>query len=175
MIVGTSTDAVSGSGAGGRLVADEPVSRLRLGLEVSLPLRLGGGSVLTSVFELCVRHDGGDAETGFWADICARLSWTDAKRGLSRELRGRGLLAHDANGFRERGLSGTFSWDPVEGDQRPRLGLAQTLGGASSGGAEALLGRNMLEALAANDDGDDLGSRRLDLEIGYGIAVLDAD
>ena len=172
-VFGTSTNAVSGSGAGGKLaVADAQLSRLRLGLEGSLPLRLGDGSVLTSGFELGVRHDGGDPETGFRADIGAGLSRTDPKRGLSGELRGRGLLAYEAKGFRERGLSGAFSWDPVEGDRGPSLRLTQTLGGASSGGAEALLGRTTLEGLAASDDGDDLGSRRLDLEIGYGFGVL---
>ena len=66
MIVGTSTDAVPGSGTGGRqAAADAQVSRLRLGLEGSLPLRPGDGAVLTSGFELGVRHDGGDAEKGF--------------------------------------------------------------------------------------------------------------
>ena len=49
--------------------------------------------------------------------------------------------------------------------------FAQMLGGASSGEAEALFGRTMLQGLAASDDGEDLGRRRLDLEIGYGFAV----
>ena len=75
----------------------------------SPPLRLSDGSVLTSAFELGVRHGGGDAETGFGADVGASLSWTDARRGTSGELDGRGLLAHEAKGFRERWFSGAFS------------------------------------------------------------------
>ena len=180
MIVQTSTDAVSGSGTGGGnlAAAEAEVTRLRLGLEGALPVRLADSSVLTPGFEIGVRHDGGDAETGYGADIGANLAWTDARRGLSAELRGRGLLSHEAKGFRERGLSGSFSWDPVAGERGPRLSLTQTVGGAPSGGAEALLGRGTLEGLAANDNGggsragDDLKSRRLELKFGYGFAAF---
>ena len=173
MIVGTSTDAVSGSG--GRLAAaDAEVTRLRLGLEGTLPVRLADGSVLTPGFEIGVRHDGGDAETGFGADIGAGLAWSDPQRGLAAELRGRGLLTHEASGFRERGLSGAFSWEPVAGGRGPRLSLTQTLGGSSSGGADALLGRGTLDGLAANDPGgnDDLKARRLEARFGYGFAAF---
>ena len=151
------------------------MTRLRLGLEGALPVRLAGGSVLTPGFEIGTRHDGGDAETGFGADIGAGLAWADPKRGLAAELRGRGLLSHEAEGFRERGLSGSFSWDPVPGERGPRLSLTQTVGGASSGGAEALLGSGTLEGLAANDNGggkDNLESRRLELKFGYGFAAF---
>ena len=54
----------------------------------------------------------------------------------------------------------------VEGD-------GQTLGLAASGGADALLGRRTLDGLAANDDGDELSRRRLDLRLGYGFGVID--
>ena len=174
-IVQTSTDAVSGSGTGNLAAAEAEVTRLRLGLEGMLPVQLADGSVLTPGFEIGVRHDGGDAETGFGTDIGAGLAWADPKRGLAAELRGRGLLSHEAEGFRERGLSGSFSWDPVAGERGPRLSLTQTVGGASSGGAEALLGSGTLEGLAANDNGggkDDLESRRLELKFGYGFAAL---
>ena len=174
-IVQTSTDAVSGSGTGNLAAAEAEVTRLRLGLEGMLPVQLADGSVLTPGFEIGVRHDGGDAETGFGTDIGAGLAWADPKRGLAAELRGRGLLSHEAEGFRERGLSGSFSWDPVAGERGPRLSLTQTVGGASSGGAEALLGSGTLEGLAANDNGggkDDLESRRLELKFGYGFAAF---
>ena len=118
-----------------------------------------------------MRHDGGDAETGFGADIGASLAWSDAKRGLSAELRGRGLLAHEAEGFWERGFSGAFSCNPVEGDRSPRLSVTQTAGGASSGGAAALLGPDTLEGLVADGSGDDIEGRRLDLRFGYGLGV----
>ena len=61
--------------------------------------------MLTPSAEIGVRHDGGDAETGFGADIGAGVAWSDPKRGLRAELRGRGLLTHESKGFRERGIS----------------------------------------------------------------------
>ena len=59
MTVETSTDAVRGLAA-----SEAGVTRLRLGVEGTLPILLGDGSVLTPGMEIGVRHDGGDAETG---------------------------------------------------------------------------------------------------------------
>ena len=93
-----------------------------------------------------MRHDGGDAETGFSADIGAGLSWSDPARGLSADVRARGLLAHEADGFGERGFSGTLAWDPEPSTALgPSLTLAHTVGAAPSGGAQAMLGRRHLE------------------------------
>ena len=171
MTVHTASDAASG--AGGNLAAAEAeATRLRLGLEGSRPIRLGDGSVLTPRMEIGLRRDGGDAETGFGADIGAGIAWQDAQRGLSAELRARGLLAHEAKGFRERELSGSFAWNPVTGDRGPRLSLTQTVGGAAQSGADALLERTTLAGLAANDNGDDLRQRRLEARFGYGFAAF---
>ena len=68
-------------------------------------VRVGGVKVLR-------RITGGDAETGFGADIGAGIAWKGSKCGFSAELRGRGLLIHDSKGFRERGLSRSLGWDP---------------------------------------------------------------
>ena len=47
------------------------------------------------------------------------------------------------------------------------------MGGSASGGADALLGRNTLAGLAANDNGGgDLRSRRLELKLGYGFSAF---
>ena len=171
LTVHTASDAVSG--AGGNLAAAEAkVTRLRLGLEGSRPLRLADGSVLTPSMEIGLRRDGGDAETGFGADVGAGLAWVDPKRGLGAELRGRGLLTHEADGFRDRGLSGSFFWEPVAGGHGPRLSLTQTVGGAALGGADALLGRSTLAGLAANDDGQKPQQRRLEARSGYGFAAF---
>ena len=158
------------------------VTRLRLGLEGSRPFRFGGGAVLTPSVEIGVRHDGGDAETGFGADIGGGLAWSDPRRGLSAELRGRGLLSHASKGFRERGVSGALSWDPTPGTERGfRLTIRQTLGSAASGGMDALLSRGTLAGLAANDNGsvgsgdsagDVLGQGRFEMKVGYGLAAF---
>ena len=121
MAVRTATEAVPG------LVASEAdVTRVRLGLKGSRPIGLGGGAVLTRSLELGVRHDGGDAETGFGADIGAGLELSDPARGLSAEVRARGLLTHEAGGMRQRGVSGTLSWDPApNSDRGSRSGCAR--------------------------------------------------
>ena len=168
MAVRTATAKVQGLAA-----AAAEVTRLRLGLESSWPLRLDGGGGLTPSFEIGVRHDGGDAESGYGADIGGGVAWNDPVHGLSAAFRGRGLLSHEASGFRERGFSGTFGYDPTPDSARGiRLSLSQTVGGASGGGMDALLGRTTLDGLAAADDVDDLANRRFEIRLGYGLPVF---
>ena len=149
------------------------VTRLRLGLESSRPYRLGGGSTLTPSVEIALRRDGGDAESGFGADIGGGLAWTESKHGLSAELRGRGLLAHEAKGFRERGLSGSFTWDPVTGDRGPRLSLTHTLGVPAHDSTDALIRRRTLPGPASGEPGGSLRDRRLEARFGYGFPAFD--
>ncbi|MCY4551520.1 MAG: SwmB domain-containing protein [Defluviicoccus sp.] len=170
--VRTGTDAVSGDT--GRLeAARADVSRVRLALEGSRPFSLSGSAVFTPSLELGVRHDGGDAETGFGADIGAGLALSDPSRGLSAELRARGLLTHEDGSMRERGVSGTLAFDPApETGRGLSVSVTQTMGGQAWGGADALLERTTLAGLGA-DDGGGLSARRLDARVGYGFGVLD--
>ena len=159
---------------GGHLAAATgDATRLRLGLEGTWRgLALGGGT-LEPRLELGLRHDGGDAETGFGLDAGAGLAWTHPRNGLRLQLSGRGLLSHESRGFREQGVAGSLSWHPrPERGRGPKLTLTRTLGGASSGGAGALLGQRTLAGLGANDTGEPLESRRLEVGFGYGFAVL---
>ena len=159
--------------ARGLSAAEADVTRLRLGLEGSWAIRFEGGGALTPSIEIGVRHDGGDAETGYGADIGGGIAWSDPKRGLSAELRGRGLLSHEAKGFRERGLSGTLAFDPApDTDRGLNLSLSQTVGARAAGGMDALLQRGTMTGLAANDNnggGDDLANRRFEMKLGYGL------
>ena len=173
MVVRTSSAAARGADGGNMAASEAEVTRLRLGLQATWHGMDAGGGVLTPMMELGVRHDGGDAETGYGADIGAGLSWSDPARGLTAGVRARALLMHEAEGFRERGVSGTLSWDPEPATALgPSLTLSQTLGAASSGGAEALLGRRHLEGLVPGDSGDDLERRSLDARLGYGFALF---
>ena len=165
--VRTATDRVRGLAA-----AAGDVTRLRLGLEGSWAVRLDNGGVLTPSLAVGVRHDGGDAETGHGADIGGGIAWLDPVRGLSAELRARGLLSHESDGFRERGLSGTLAWEPEAGGRGPRFSLTHAAGGSSSGGVDALLGLRTMEGLASGND-DDLGNRRLEARFGYGFPALE--
>ena len=168
MAVRTTSEKVDGMEA-----AEATVTRLRLGLEGTWRGLEAGGGELVPRLEVGVRHDGGDAETGFGLDLGGGLAWTHAASGLSAELRGRGLLTHESRGFRDRGLSGSFAWAPGEDPGRgPSLTLTQTMGASAAGGAEALLGQRHLAGLAADDGVNELANRRLELRLGYGFGVM---
>ena len=177
MIVQTASGRGRSADGGNLAPARATVTRLRLGLEGSRPILFDGGITLTPSLEIGVRHDGGDAETGFGLDLGGGLALSDPKRGLQAELRGRGLLAHQSKGFRDLGFSGALAWEGKPGSDRgAKLTLTQTVGGSSAGGADALLARTTLEGLAANDNGeggnDELKSRRLELKLDYGFSAF---
>ncbi len=82
----------------------------------------------------------------------------------------RTLLAHEESGFRERGITAALSFDPLPSTDRGlTMSLNQTLGVASTGGVNALMGRETLSGLGANDDSD---TRQVQLTAGYGIAMF---
>ena len=169
--VRTTTASVSAASSGGNLEsAEAEVTRLRLGLDGSWPLALDDGAAVTPRLALGLRHDGGDAETGFGADIGGGVTFEGPAQGLMVSLEGRGVLTHEASGFRDRGLAGSLAWDPPPSNGRgPKLTLTQTVGAGASGGKDALLARETLEGLAANDGGD--GRRHLEARFGYGIGA----
>ena len=173
MGVRTSSEATGGSAGGNLAAATADVTRLRLGLEGTWRgLEIGTGTLVPRL-EIGVRHDGGDAETGFGLDLGGGLAWSDPATGIRAEVSGRGLLTHESAGFRERGIAGSFGWDPTPGSDRgPSLTLSQTMGVSARGGADALLGRTTLAGLAANDNGDEFERRRLELRLGYGFGAL---
>ena len=177
LIVQTASEAARGPDGGNLAAARATVTRLRLGLEGSQAIVLEGGATLTPSAEIGVRHDGGDAETGFGIDFGGGIAWSDPKRGLSAELRGRALLTHEANGFRERGVSASLDWDPAPSSALgPTATLIQTVGDPASGGADALLAQGALTGLTAqpgsgSDGDDDLQHRRLEARFGYGFPV----
>ena len=171
LAVRTSSDATQGAG-GNLAAATGDVTRLRLGLEGTWRGLVLGTGTLEPRLEVGARHDGGDAETGFGLDLGAGLAWSDPASGIHAEASGRGLLTHESAGFGQRGFAARVGWDPRPGSDRgPSLTLTQTVGHSANGGADALLGRRTLKGLNANDDGDDLESRRLEMKLGYGFAV----
>ena len=152
--------------------ATTEVTRLRLGLEGIRPFDLDRGATLGPEFEIGLRLDGGDAETGLGSDFGAGIVWSDPGRGLQADVRGRGLLTHEDQGFRERSFAGSLAWHEEPGSQRGfKFSLNQTVGASATGGVEALLSRDTLEGLAANDNGS--GDRhRLDAKLGYGFSAF---
>ena len=173
MAVRTSSEATEDSAGGNLAAAEADVTRLRLGLEGTWRgLEIGTGTLVPRL-EIGVRHDGGDAETGFGLDLGGGFAWSDPGTGIRAEVSGRGLLTHESAGFRQRGIAGRLGWDPTPGSDRgPSLTLSQTLGVSTQGGADALLGRTTLAGLAANDNGDELERRRLEVKLGYGFGTF---
>ena len=168
MVVRTTSDAVQGLEA-----ATAEVTRLRLGLEGSWRVVAGGGGEFVPRLGMGVRHDGGDAETGFGVDIGGGLAWSDRARGITAEVSGRGLLTHASSGFREHGFAGSVSWDPTPDSERGlKLTLRQAVGAEAKGGVDALLSRGTMAGLAANDNGDAFRQRRLEVRLGYGLPAF---
>ena len=165
LFVRTTSAAASGpSGLLAAAVAD--VSRLRLGLEGSVDLAVAGGGWLTPTVELGLRHDGGDAETGFGVEVGAGSVFADAARGLTAQVTGRGMVAHQASDFRDCMLSGSLRFDPRPSSELgPSVSLMPSWGTSSTGGVEALMGRETLAGLAANAAG------RLEGEAAYGVVL----
>ncbi|MXX90855.1 MAG: hypothetical protein F4Y68_16710, partial [Boseongicola sp. SB0665_bin_10] len=162
-------------GSAGRLASSEAdVTRLRLGLEGTWRgLGTADGATFQPTLEIGLRHDGGDAETGFGAEVGARLAWADPSLGMTAELAARGLFDHENGAFRERGLSGSFTWDPdPASDRGATLSMRQAVGAPATGGVNALLGPEAaLLPGAAGDDGA-TDRRRLEARLGYGISMF---
>ena len=166
--VGTSIAGVDGPE--GRLNATEAaVTRLRTGLEGSRAYTLGGRLSLKPSVEVGLRHDGGDAETGAGMDVGGGLVVSDSSTGLAVDLRVRMLVMHQAEGFRERGMAVSLSYNPTPSTP---LGLvarvAPSWGGQATSGAEALWGR---ETMGGMSPGGVASGNRLDGEVGYGLPV----
>ncbi len=113
-------------------------NRLRLGVEGGREFTLVGG-VVTPRVELGVRHDGGDAETGFGVEVGGGVSLTAERLGLVLDISGRALLAHEAEDFRDRGMSASLTFDPDPASKRgASFALRRDLGGSAAGGLDAL-------------------------------------
>ena len=166
--VGTSIDGVDG--AAGRLAATAAaVTRFRTGLEGSRAYTLAGRLSLTPSVEVGLRHDGGDAETGTGMDVGGGLVVSDASTGLAIDLRVRMLVMHQAEGFRERGMAVSLSYNPTPSTPLGFVArVAPSWGGQATSGAEALWGQETMGGLA---HGGLASGNRLDGEVGYGLPV----
>ena len=148
------------------------VSRLRLRFEGSLTMVMGGGMTLTPVLEAGVRHDDGDAETGFGVDVTAGLDWSDPRRGIEAGVRARELLAHEDDDFRERGFSGSLTWDPQPTSERGfSLSVSPSLGAPTEAGVDALFAHDTLADPVADDDRD-REPFRVETTLGYGLPAF---
>ena len=166
--VGTAFDGVEGPS--GRLAATAAAaSRLRTGLEGSRSFTFAGRLSLTPSVEVGLRHDGGDAETGAGMDVGWGLAVSDPRTGLAVDVQVRTLVVHQAEGFRERGVAFSLSYNPAPATP---LGLVARVAPSWGGhrGAESLWGQ---ETMAGMTPDGFAGGGRLDAEVGYGLPVGD--
>ena len=169
----TRTDAMltrmTSGAVAGLAATDAEAHRLRLVLEGTHEVTWPEGQRVTPTVELGVRHDWGDAETGFGLELGGRVQYADPGHGLTIEVAVRGLLAHEDSDYKEWGASGTIRIDPGPTGQGLSLTLAPTWGAASSG-IESLWARQTTAGLAPQ------GTRsaptgRLNAEVSYGVAA----
>ena len=147
------------------------VTRLRLGLVGAWRGLEAGRGTLTPTLELGLRRDGGDAETGFGLEAGAGIAWHDPCCGIAAELRAHGVLTHEAGRFRERGLSGSFAWDPAPDTERGfSLRLSQMMGASDSGGVQTLFRDVAPTEFATIGNGRD--ARRFEARLGYGVGAF---
>ena len=151
----------------GLVASQSAVTRLRFGLEGSWAVVLNE-TRLTPKLELGARHDGGDAESGFGVDLGGGISWADPKLGISLEIDGRTLIAHQDEGVRDWGVSASFAYRANPDSERGlALKLGQDLGGQADGGLAAMF--------APEPPGQRFGASgggRWTSELAYGFPIL---
>ena len=163
MLTRTTSEAVAGLAS-----SEAEAHRLRLVLEGSRGFTWPEGRSLTPTLEVGLRHDWGDAETGFGLELGGRVQYVDPRLGLTIEGAVRGLLAHEDSDYEEWGASGTVRLAPGANGQGLSLTLAPTWGAASSG-VDGLWSRQTTAGLAPQ------GTRaapagQVNAEVGYGVA-----
>ena len=151
MLTRTTADAVAGLD-----VADADAHRVRVILEGSRPVTWPEGQSVTPTVQLGLRHDWGDAETGFGLEVGGRVQYADPGLGLTVEGAVRALLAHEDADYEEWGAWGTVRVDPGPLGQGLSLTLSPTWGAAQSG-VEGLWSRQTTAGLAPPGHG---GNRR---------------
>ena len=146
----TTSDATAG------LVASESeTTRLRISLRIAWERTLASGGTLHPELEAGLRHDGGDAETGFGLEVGGGVRFADSGSGLSASMKGRTLAVHDDGDFKNWSLSLDVAWDPRPETKRGTLVLATRDWGDASDGVDALLGPEAFPGLTeAGGQGD---------------------
>ena len=156
---------------------DSDATRLRLGLEGSYRVALdgdahppgsGSGASLVPKLEIGARHDGGDAETGFGVEVGGGIAWVDPGLGLSLDVSGRTLLAHENDDLKDRGMSASLAFDPAPATGRgPSFSMRQDFGGQAQGGLDALFAPAPLEDRTGSE-----AQSRWAMEAAYGFPAF---
>ena len=148
--------------------SESDATRLRLGLEGSYRMALESGGSLVPKLEIGMRHDGGDAETGFGVELGGGVAWSAPALGLSLDVSGRTLIAHGNDDLKDRGYAASLAFDPDPATQRgPSLSLRQEFGGQAQGGLDALFAPDPLEDRTGSE-----ATSRWNMEAAYGLPAF---
>ena len=143
-------------------------SRVRLLLTGRHWHALATGAELTPNVELGLRYDDGAAETGAGVELGGGLRYADPALGLTVEATARALLAHEAGGYEEWGLSGSLQLDPGRLGRGLSLRLASGWGLTDSS-TETLWQQQTASGLARGPGQTPQG--RIKAEWAYGLDV----
>ena len=148
------------------------VSRLRTTLEGSQTMTIADRMALTASVEIGIRRDRRDTETRTGIDLGAGVVFADAVAELSVDVRLRTLVVHQADGFAERGMAISVSYNPTPTaplDFTARVSPAWHSGDGMSS-AEALWGQESMSGMSHNPTMGS-GRNRLDTEVDYGWPI----
>ena len=152
-------------GAGALEAVNLNASRQRLMFEGMHVQTLASGATLTPSFEMGMRYDGGDGDTGHSLEIGGGLRYADPATGLTVEGRARTVPVHSGD-YREWGVSGLVRLDPGAAG----LGLAlsvQPAWGQTASGVQRLWETGMTQgAVSANQ-----AAGRVNARLAYGIGT----
>ena len=171
MLTRMTSEQVQTADGGNLESADAEAHRLRLVLEGSRGFTWAEGRTLTPSLELGLRHDWGDAETGFGLELGGRVQYADPGLGLTIDGAVRALLAHEDDDYQEWGAWGTIRVEPGAAGQGLSLTLSPTWGAAASG-VDGLWSRQTTAGLAPQGTRQATAGR-LTAEAGYGLRLFD--
>ncbi len=153
------------SNSGPQLIDDLSIGsgQVRLGVEGSYTVALEGGSSLKPFVEVAGRYDRGD-DHDVGLEIVGGVSWADPALRLGVEARGRVMVLHSADSYREYGASVAAKVSPGIGGEGLSLSLSPRLG-AVTDGADALRRDDAFRHAISSDS----KAMSLNARAGYGI------
>ena len=140
------------------------VSRLRLMLEGARVFEVAPGATLTPTGQIGLRHDDGDAETGFGLDMSAGIRYAAGR--LTIEGTVRTLVAHEDSAYEEWGASGAIRVTPDASGRGLSFTLAPAWGNTASKADQLWAGQAPVDLPTS---GPTRPGARLTAELGYGM------
>ena len=142
------------------------VTRLRLIARGERDFAIREQGRLTPSAELGLRHDGGDAETGVGVELGAGLRYMAGS--FTIEAQARTLVAHEAEGYEEWGVSGAVRLAPGASGRGLSLSVAPTWGRTGSASEQLWSAQDTGEL---EGGGGFEADGRIEAQVGYGFAL----